>query len=540
MVSEQWRTPPYRHHVTVAPVTRTLRIGLYARISDAEDTNGVERQIAQLRRTTVPTHYWLDRFDLTAEIAGDYVDNNVSAYDPKRTRPEWTRLLDDLSTGRLDAVAAYALDRLFRQPYDFELLLRAMQVGGANYILTDTNDNMDLASGEGVLNARLQAAIANEETRKTKGRITLFHNHAAEAGKPSGGPRRFGYDVDQMVVREDEAAIVREMARRVIAGESLHSLAMELNARGVRPAGVSASERSNLQRAKDGLEAEPSTPSRWVNANLRRVLSAPYLAGIRVHRQTTYDAQWPAILDRTTHEVVRAALLNPARGTGPKGAGDRYELTGLMRCGRCGSKMYRVPVMEAPSDKRAIARTGAKVTVAHRGATTWMCHRTNGGCGRVARRPDPTEGWIIAEVVHQLSDPDFVAGLQQASPGLIERAEVMLALREATALREEAQVAYYAPAPGTPRLPRHVYERIDADHGQRVGALEGKLSSLSAAAGVDLSHLTEPGPLLERWEGIEVPARRALLRLVVECVRVLPAGKGVRVGREHYEVVYVR
>ena len=48
-----------------------------------------------------------------------------------------------------------------------------------------------------------------------------------------GGTRPFGFEADRRTIRPEEAEIIRDCARRVLAGDSLRSLCIELNERGV-------------------------------------------------------------------------------------------------------------------------------------------------------------------------------------------------------------------------------------------------------------------------------------------------------------------
>src|SRR5438132_12381795 len=91
---------------------------IYARISSDPDGTalGVARQMEDSRR--------LAR-ELDWPISGEYVDNDVSAYNGKR-RPQYERLLDDLKSGHVDAVIAYHPDRLTRRPIELEQFLELL------------------------------------------------------------------------------------------------------------------------------------------------------------------------------------------------------------------------------------------------------------------------------------------------------------------------------------------------------------------------------------------------------------------------------
>ena len=57
----------------------------------------------------------------------------------------------------------------------------------------------------------------------------------AEHGLPHGSARPFGYEDDKVTLRQDEAAVVRQMVDRYLAGESLRALTIWLNDAGIAP-----------------------------------------------------------------------------------------------------------------------------------------------------------------------------------------------------------------------------------------------------------------------------------------------------------------
>jgi hypothetical protein len=67
----------------------------------------------------------------------------------------------------------------------------------------------------------------------------------------------------------------------VLRGESLRSIAMDWNERGVKTVG-------------GGM---------WQGSMIRRVLMSPRIAGLKDHRgEIVGEATWPAIIDRATHD----------------------------------------------------------------------------------------------------------------------------------------------------------------------------------------------------------------------------------------------
>lgn len=287
----------------------TIAAGIYARISSDDGTAlGVSRQVA----------------DCTAEaerrgwtVVETFVDNDVSA-SRKTPRPEYQRMLTAVRAGKVRALVVWDVDRLTRSPRELEDViafadehaLRLASVGG----------EIDLSTEQGRLTARLKGSVARYEVEQTSRRLKRKNDELAAAGAPVGKPA-FGYTrtrVDGVavdVINPAEAAIVREAAARVLAGEGLWRIVRDLDARGVTT----------------------NTGGSWQTQTLRRMLLRPRYAALRVHRgKVVGPAAWEAILDRDTFDRLTAKLTDPGRRTSNRGTAVRYLLSGIALCGKCG------------------------------------------------------------------------------------------------------------------------------------------------------------------------------------------------------------
>ena len=187
----------------------TVRAGVYARISSDRDGEalGVERQLTDCRKLCSERGW---------TIVAEYVDNNLSASAEGVTRPEYERLLEDIANRELDSVAVWDLDRLTRQPLQLEQFVRTCEQAGMTRLAL-IGGNVDIGTGDGLLVARIKGAVAAEESRKTGQRIRRKHQELAEKGLyHGGGARPFGFEPDGITVREDEAALIREAAGRIL------------------------------------------------------------------------------------------------------------------------------------------------------------------------------------------------------------------------------------------------------------------------------------------------------------------------------------
>src|SRR5207244_2654759 len=126
--------------------------------------------------------------------------------------------------------------------------------------------DVDLATHDGRFHARILGAVARKESDDKSRRIRRKMDELAKAGKLSGGGSRpFGYEDDRLTIRKAEAALIRQAAQRVMAGDSLRAIVSDWNAAG--------------HRTTQGKVWRPNV--------LRRVLVSGRIAGMREHHDHT-------------------------------------------------------------------------------------------------------------------------------------------------------------------------------------------------------------------------------------------------------------
>ncbi len=156
-----------------------------------------------------------------------YVDDDASAWSGK-PRPEFERMLDDLRAGAIGGVLVWHIDRLTRHPRELESLIDLCEE--LRVELGCVTGEVDLGTHTGRLTARMLGGLARYESDHKSERIRRKHEELALHGKVSGGGSRpYGYEADKLTLRPAEAAIMRECVTRFLAGESLRSIAIDLN-----------------------------------------------------------------------------------------------------------------------------------------------------------------------------------------------------------------------------------------------------------------------------------------------------------------------
>jgi DNA invertase Pin-like site-specific DNA recombinase len=336
------------------------RAGLYLRISQdrAGEAAGVERQRKDALRLGKSRSF---------DIIDTFEDNDRSAYSGRR-RPEWERLLAAVKSGDVKVVIAWSNDRLYRTAEQQLRLMSAVKDAGG-VIVTVKDGEDDPGSAGGRLKMQVLASVAEFESARKAERIEAWHEQRVASGLPNAGGRRpYGYrrEGGSFVIQPDEAAVIRRVVRDLLHGRSVSGLVKSLNAEGVPTA----------------------QGARWNNQNLKRTVLAPAVAGLRAHKRTATLVQgaWPAIIKPAQRDLLIGLFNDPTRPRRGGGPTTRTRLlSGLLVCGRCGSKMY------------GDGASGA-----------YTCHNSTGGCGgvRISRQVDDFVWAAALDRLRDLPDDD--------------------------------------------------------------------------------------------------------------------------------------
>ncbi|MFD4444631.1 recombinase family protein [Nocardia sp. NPDC058519] len=354
--------------------------------------------------------------------------------------------------------------------------------GGRVYDMRDPDDRKRTA----------QDAIEDEyEVEKTRRRVMRDLRKVAASGRPHG-KLAFGYKIvrdertGKSIGREifdEQADVVREIARRILGGDSVHSVAVWLNGSGI-PA-------PRPQRKRKPEDEEK--PARWRSNTLAKLIMSPTYAGLRVtHGQVTGPATWPPILTMDQHERLKAILNDSSRLT-HRGTEPVWLLTGSSHhCGKCGGDFT--------------IRKGRKAE------GTYTC--ADGFC--FAALAEPLERLVERAVLDRLESDDVIE---------------LMAANDTTAADAYADLRALET-----RLDSLVDQAADGSiTPATLARLEGKLTpQIAAAKRRAQASLKSPlvadlaGPHARaKWELLPMVKRRQVVRALVE-VRVFQGGKGTR------------
>ncbi len=446
-----------------------MRAGIYARISEDRDETqlGVQRQIDDCEQLASKRGW---------DVVDRYVDNDVSAYSGKR-RPEYDRMLADISVKDIDAVVVWHQDRLHRQPRELERFFDVCDGSGLTNLASVSGD-VDLATHDGRLKARIMGAVARNQSDAASRRLRRKAEDVAKnGGSTGGGTRPFGFEQDRVTLRLSEAAIIRELAERILAGASLRGLCVDLAERKI---------------------PSPSGKA-WTPTPLRRMLRSGRISGQREHRsEIVAKAQWPAIITPEQTARVRAILDNPARKAtrSPRA----YLLKGMVRCGHCNTAMVSRP--RDDGERRYVCATGPRYI----------------GCGKSYVLAAPLEELATEAVLWRLDSPELAAMIrsEQASNGNGYQAQ-------ADTLRGRLEELALAYADG--KVTMHEWLTAKEPLQRALDDASRKLARESQAGALS-GHVGHADALRERWPSLSIDQRHAILGAALAHVTVNPARRG--------------
>lgn len=294
-----------------------MRAVIYTRVSQDRYGTGrsVEQQEAECRQVC-------DRNGWT--VVQVFSDNDRSASRRARKgRPGYEQLKQFIGAGSADVLVLWESSRGTRRLDVFVELrdlceLRGVQIccKGRTYDMSRADDRRDLGRDA------VEDEHASEQTRE---RVLRAVRANMASGRPYGrtlyGYRRV-YDSQtrqflEQVPHEEQAPVVREAARRIMAGESCRSIALDFNARDIAaPAGGA-----------------------WDLTQIKRLVTRPTYAGLKVHHGKIVGVgDWPALLDEQTYAACVSRLSDPRRKTMRDGT-VRHLLSGIATCGHCGGRL---------------------------------------------------------------------------------------------------------------------------------------------------------------------------------------------------------
>lgn len=487
---------------------RVQRVILYSRVSHTDDSSA--KSVASQRREL---QAWAAREGW--EIVEDLHEQGSASVYAAKTRTVWPQVMQAIQDQRADALLTWESSRATRDMGEFvelsKALIEAEMLWGYSGTLHDPADPDDHAM------STIHAAFAQLEAAKTRLRVKRDMRDNAEKGMPHGR-HLYGYQrlydgeggtrtVVAVVEDPQRGPVVREAARRVLAGEPLRRLALEFNERGVPVAATDHEKRAALL---------------WTAPRIRQMLQRPGYAGLRVHKgEIVGEAQWEPLIEREQWDELQHLLADPRRRSGRGEHRAQHLLSGIARCAVCGSKL----ICRTTRSGQRMRNDGTRPPTKRYRVYACTAGATVKDAGfHVSMSADLLDKFVSDIVVGRLSRPDVLESLGSTDDD---------AARQRAALREE--IEGYRAYLEQVREQAAEMQRMDLLIDQesrlrpRIQAAEKKLREL---AGVDptVRRIAEAADVRDAWEAADIETRRHLVRelmLVSVKKRVSAGRKGV-------------
>jgi site-specific DNA recombinase len=461
-------------------MTSSLRVLGRIRLSKDQDDSGtsIERQ-----RESIEQWSKMHGHVVTSWAVDSGVSGSISPFDTPELGPWLTaEKLPDW-----DVLVAYRLDRLSRRVIPLNELFGFVQRHGKT--LASVSESLDLSTWIGRLVANVIAGVAEGELEAARERNLGSQKTVRQLGRWHGGTLPYGYTTDHrqdghyLVPDPEERRVIREeILPRVLAHQSSHSIARDLNDAGIPP-------------RKGGV---------WNALVIRKMIRGRWLLGENEHRGKliTDENGMPAlraepILTSDEHQRAVAALAARTVRISRKQANP---LGGVLFCYLCEAPMY------LQSDTR-------------RGNASYRCAKRAQGCKCRGVRSDTAYELVEDAFLSAVGDVERRAKV--FAPGRDNRQSVADIEAAIAVCRRERDLGLYD------KDDEAYFERL-----KRLVARRDELQQLPVSAGFEWKDLGET--YAQAWKTINAEQRRTLL--LDSNIRVY-IGRGE--GNQFYGRIYV-
>ena len=384
---------------------RKLRVAAYCRVSTEleQQQSSYDIQIEYYTRHIMQNPNWI--------FAGVFADDGRSATNTFR-RDDFNQLMNQCMKGKVDMVITKSISRFARNTVDCISWVRKLREKNVAVYFEKENLNTLDDSTEMILT--ILSSQAQEESRAISTNVKWGYARKFEKGE-STRQRSYGFrkaPTGEMCIVEEEAAVIRNMARWFLDGDSLERIKHRLEEAGIET--TTGKKTWSTGTIYNILINEKIMG----DVLLQKTFTSDYLTKRRVknsgqQKQYYVKNHHEAIIPKTVYykiqeEIARRSSLKKAgtrKGKTAQGVySSKYALTGIMVCNECGAHYRRT----------TWAKNGKKVIV-------WRCiNRLEHGTKQCHESPTLKEE-VIQEAImgklHSLSidqeEENFLNGVKE-------------------------------------------------------------------------------------------------------------------------------
>jgi site-specific DNA recombinase len=307
-----------------------MRVAAYCRVStDKEDqVNSFESQQRYFREYIERKPDW-ELFDI-------YADEGISGTSTKK-RAAFNRMIRDADLGRFNMIITKEVSRFSRNILDTISYTGDLRRKGVGVIFL--NDSINTFEPDSELRLSIMGSIAQEESRKTSSRVKWGQTRQMERGVVFGRSM-LGYDVKngRMTINPEGAEIVKLIFHKYVnerKGTSI--IARELREAGYKTLAGNVFWTNttilkiirNEKYCGDLCQKKTYTPD-YLTHDKKYNHGAEEKVFIRDHHAPIVDRE---LWDKAQRELKRRDVSSNVK----EGHGNRYPLSGKIKCAKCGA-----------------------------------------------------------------------------------------------------------------------------------------------------------------------------------------------------------
>lgn len=290
-----------------------MRTAIYVRVStleQAQEGYSIDEQIDKLKKYCAAKDW---------NVYQIYKDPGFTG--SNTNRPGLNALISAAKRNLFDTVLVYKLDRLSRSQKDTLYLIEDV-FGKMGISFVSLNENFDTSTPFGKAMIGILAVFAQLEREQIKERMSMGKLVRAKSGKAMAwnkSPFGYRYENGNYVIEPIEAQIVKRIFDEYLSGTSITKIRDHLNEEG-----------------HIGKKAE------WPYRSIRSILDNATYAGFSKFKEELFEGNHEAIVTKEAYFTTQKELEIRQKeaykkNNNPRPFQAKYMLSGLMRCGICGS-----------------------------------------------------------------------------------------------------------------------------------------------------------------------------------------------------------
>lgn len=254
-----------------------------------------------------------------------YVDDGISGKNLNE-RPEVTRLINDVKSGKINNVLVYKLDRLTRSVKDLIYLIELFD--SHNCTFNSQTEKIDTSNAVGRMFVKIIGIFAEFERENLAERVTFGYEQKTKEGNYTNCNGVFGYDYligkGKLTVNKDEAYYVQKIFEWYLEGNSMLKISKKM-------------KDFNVPTKRGG---------HWNQSTINSILNNPlYIGNVRygINKKSGFEVVGKNIIPLIEKDIfygVQELIKKRKKNHSKKYSSDDTYYFGVLKCSFCGGRYH--------------------------------------------------------------------------------------------------------------------------------------------------------------------------------------------------------